>query len=72
MLQKDFWSMSDEEIKRLANKYNIELPLRWVDKAGFDRAKVISRLQARDGALQTNYTLLISIFSLLLSVWLLA
>jgi hypothetical protein len=68
MFQKDYDSMAHEDIKKLAEKYNISLPGRWDTESGFDRAIVISQLRNRDAALQTNYALIISFLSLILSI----
>ncbi len=67
MFNKDYESKSDEEVKRLAEKYRIEIQGRWENKSGYDRAGTISQLRARDTALQANSATIISILSFVMS-----
>jgi hypothetical protein len=68
MFQKDYWSMSNEELERLAVKYHIE-PKTYVEGTWqvleVDRPRIISELIARDSTRQSNASLIISIISLL-------
>jgi len=73
MFQKDYWSMTDQELDRIATKYHIppmSLPPgdnNW-GHAYVDRDRIIGILVARDSAIRTTLTTVFSIIALLLSI----
>jgi len=71
MFQKDYWSMSQDELTVLAQKFNIPD----IGRAGesgsiwyFNRDYVIASLVNRDTALRTRTTSIIAIASLVISL----
>ena len=68
MFHKNYWSMSNEKLEKLAVKYHVE-PKTYTEGGWsvpvFDRSRVISELSAKDSARQNNATLTISIIALL-------
>jgi len=72
MVQKDYWKMSEVELTKLAEKYNIP-PLStrsgdpWAETY-FNRDRVINTLLARDNAMRTRLTTFVSIIALALSL----
>jgi hypothetical protein len=75
MFQKDYWSMDDKKLERLARQYNIP-PFTFQEDPElnpsadefFDRARVISQLVARAAALQANWALIISLISIVAAI----
>jgi len=73
LFQQDYWSMKDKELDVIATKYNIpsmSLPpgdTNWAH-AYVDRDRIIGILVARDNALRTKLTTVLSILALVLSV----
>jgi hypothetical protein len=72
MFQRDYWSMSDEELDRRATKYHIP-PITLAvpgDLGTFyvDRPRIIPQLVARDAALQSNWSFGLAVLSLVISI----
>jgi hypothetical protein len=75
MLQKDYWRMSEKDLRILAERYYIppesmtkEDPDDPETEFYFDRDRVINALLVRDNALRTKWTIAISILALLVSI----
>ena len=73
MFQKDYWRMSDRELELIAEKYHIPPMSLPPGDANFgdafvDRDRIIGILVARDNALRTKLTTVLSIVALLLSI----
>ena len=73
MLQKDYWSMTNRELELIAEKYHIppmSLPpgdANW-GHAYIDRDRIIGILVAKDNALRTKLTTILSIVAVLVSI----
>ncbi len=73
LFQKDYWSMKDRELDIIATKYNVpSMSLTPGDgnwgHAYVDRDRIIGILVARDNALRTKLTTVLSILAILLSI----
>ena len=75
MFQKDYWKMSDDELKELAAKYHMPTNTKWDydSKPIFDRNMVIDSLVLRDNTIRAArvawLALIISVLSIVLSTY---
>ena len=72
MFQRDYWSLTEEQLEKYASKYHIPplarsgpSPENWY----FDRDRIIRILVERDNALRTKLTIFLSIAALIVAVF---
>jgi hypothetical protein len=71
IFQRDYWKLKDTDLELLASKYNIPAIIRagkGGDQWSVDRGNIITALVGRDSAIRTNWAIIMSLVSLVLSI----